>query len=319
MTALLLAGGIVLLLAGGDLLVRGAVALARRIGVSPLLIGLTLVGFGTSTPELVTSLHAAMIGSPGIAIGNVVGSNIANILLILGIAALIRPLAVEPRAFRRDGAMLVASALACAVVVLIGTLQPLLGAAFVAGLAAYVVYTYRREKTAPDASAAMHSHEADAAGTAPMGLPLALLLTVAGLALTIVGARLLVTGAVDLAQAVGLSETVIGLTIVAIGTSLPELITSTMAALRREGDVALGNVVGSNIYNVLGILGVTAMVEPIAVPPQIAQFDIWVMLLVTAALIVFGISDRRLSRIEAAVLLTAYAAYLAALIINPMG
>ncbi|WP_119677871.1 calcium/sodium antiporter [Indioceanicola profundi] len=307
-----LLGGFLLLLLGGDLLVRGAVGVAKRFNVSPLLIGLTLVGFGTSTPELVTSLQAAAINSPGIAVGNVVGSNIANILLILGAAALIRPIAVDPAALRRDGGMLVIATAACAVAVLAGTLSRPAGGIFVAALIAYIVFTYMRERRQPDASAELHAHEAEAV-TPPTNLPLAIGLTVAGLAMTIFGARLLVDGAVELARGFGISETIIGLTIVAVGTSLPELITSTMAAWRRQGDVALGNVIGSNIYNVLGILGITALVLPVPIPPEIARFDLWVMIAVTALLLLFAFTGRRLSRIEGAVLAGGYAAYLVAL------
>lgn len=312
MLFLTLAGGLVLLLVGGDLLVRGAVGVARRFNVSPLLIGLTLVGFGTSTPELVTSLQAAAIGSPGIAVGNVVGSNIANILLILGIAALVRPMQVEPAALKRDGGMLVLATIACAAAILAGALSPLAGGLFVAALVGYVVYTYLRERRQPDASAEMHTHEAEAVSP-PANLPLSAALTVAGLAATIFGARLLVDGSVGLARGFGISETVIGLTIVAVGTSLPELVTSVMAAWRRQGDVALGNVIGSNIYNVLGILGITALVLPIPIPPEIARFDLWVMIGATALLLLFAATGRRLSRLEGLVLAGLYAAYLAVL------
>lgn len=313
MIYLTLVGGFILLLIGGDLLVRGAVGVARRFNVSPLLIGLTLVGFGTSTPELVTSLQAAAIGSPGIAVGNVVGSNIANILLILGIAALVQPIAVDPAALKRDGSMLVIATAACAVAILAGTLSPIAGGLFIAGLIAYVVFTYLRERRAPDASAAMHTHEAESVAEAPANVWLGIGLFVVGLAATVFGARLLVGGAVELARGYGISETIIGLTIVAVGTSLPELVTSVMAAIRRQGDVALGNVIGSNIYNILGILGITAILIPIPVPPEIMRLDLWVMIAVTALLLIFAFTGRKLSRMEGGVLTAGYAAYLAVL------
>ncbi|HET6521484.1 MAG TPA: calcium/sodium antiporter [Geminicoccaceae bacterium] len=311
MLYLQLAAGFVLLLLGGETLVRGSVSVARRLGVSPLLIGLTLVGFGTSTPELITSLQAALVGSPGIAVGNVVGSNIANVLLILGVAAVMAPIACNPAAFRRDGTMLALSAVACAVAALGGTLGRVPGALFLALLAGYVVVTYLKERRAPDdPSAAMHEHEADLAEPTPRALWLAVVFAVGGIALTILGARLLVAGAIGLATAAGISETVIGLTVVAIGTSLPELVTAVMASLRRQGDIAFGNIVGSNIYNVLGILGVTALVQPLTVPPEILRLDLWVMLAVTALLIAFAITGWRLTRTEGAVLLTGYVAYI---------
>jgi cation:H+ antiporter len=309
-----LVAGFLLLVAGGDSLVRGAVAIARRIGVSPLLIGLTLVGFGTSTPELLTSVQAALVGSPGIAFGNVVGSNTANILFILGVAALISPLRTSRDAFRRDGTVVVMSALACAGVVLFGRLDRPIGVVLVVLLIAYIVYTYRRERVVHDASAVMHEAEASAAEPAPTRLWVAALFAAGGMALTIVGARFLVDGAIELARAAGISETIVGLTIVAVGTSLPELVTSVMAAIRRQSDVAFGNIVGSNIYNILGILGVTAIVRPIPVPPEIAHLDIWVMLAATVLLLVFSVSGWRVTRAEGGVLLAAYIAYVGYLV-----
>jgi cation:H+ antiporter len=313
MSYLALVVGLLLLVAGGDALVRGAVALARRLGVSPLLIGLTLVGFGTSTPELLTSVQAAWIGAPGIAVGNVVGSNIANILLILAVAGLIRPLVVQREALVRDGGVVALAALACLFVVVAGTLERSAGLALVTGLVAYVVYTYGRERRSADASARMHTAEAAVAEPGPHGLAVAVTFTAAGLLATIVGARLLVGAAMTLAQIFGISETIIGLTLVAVGTSLPELVTSVVAARRGQGDVAFGNILGSNIYNVLGILGVTALVEPIPVPPEIIRLDIWVMLAATAALLVFAATGRRLDRRESGVFLLAYASYIAVL------
>lgn len=308
--------GLLLLFAGGDLLVRGSVSLARRIGVSPLLIGLTLVGFGTSTPELVTSLEAALHGSPGIAVGNVVGSNTANILLILGLAALISPILCEPRAFYRDAAAVMLAALACLAVAMAGAMGRTAGGVFIALLASYLVYTYWRERRHRDASALLHEQEAALAEPRPHVVWLSLAFAVGGIALTIGGASLLVNGAIGLAAALGTEDTIVGLTIVAVGTSLPELTASVVASLRRQGDIALGNILGSNIYNVLGILGATAVVHPLAVPAAILRFDVWVMLAATLLLILFATTGRRLSRIEGAVFLLAYAAYVAALAIS---
>jgi len=313
MTYVMLLGGIALLLLGAEGLVRGGVSLARRLGVSPLLIGLVLVGFGTSTPELVASLRAALAGSPGIAVGNVVGSNIANILLILGVSAVIRPLACEPRALSRDGAMLAFASLIGAAVMLSGALGRVAGAALLLLLAGYIVQTYRRERVAPDASAEMHAQEATAGEPGPASLGGALALALSGLAATVAGADLLVDGALVLARAHGIPETVIGLTLVAVGTSLPELATSAVAALRGQSDVALGNILGSNIYNILGILGLTALVRPIAVPAEILRLDLWVMLATVAVLLVFARTGRRLTRGEGVCLLAFYGLYLAVL------
>lgn len=319
MIALGLLGGFVLLLAGGEALVRGSVALATRLGVSPLLIGLTLVGFGTSTPELITSIEAALVGSPGIAVGNVIGSNIANILLIIGLAAAIRPIAARPEAFYRDGSMLAFSAAVCAVVLLGGEIGRFAGSCLVSLLLAYLVFTYLRERVRPDASAEMHAGEAAIVQPHVGSLWLNAAFVVGGIALTIFGARLLVDAAIILARSLAISEAVIGLTIVAVGTSLPELVTSVVAALRRQSDVALGNVIGSNIYNVLGILGVTALVQPIAVPPEIVAVDLWVMLAVTALMIVFSVTGWRLNRSEGGILLLLYAAYMGWLASSSLG
>jgi cation:H+ antiporter len=307
---LLLAAGLVALFAGGDILVRGAVAIARRVGLSEMVIGLTLVGFGTSTPELVTSVQAALTGAPGIAIGNVVGSNIANILLILGLGAVLAPVAVAPGALARDGGVMVAASLAALAVLASGTVGRVAGAGFVAALVAYLGLTLWRERRGRSATAAIHAAEADTVGGTTGPLWWATLLALAGLALTVLGARLLVEGAVGLAAVAGVPEAVIGLTIVAVGTSLPELVTTVAAVRQQRGDVALGNVIGSNIFNILGILGVTALVNPLPVPPEILRFDIWAMLAATAALIVFARSGRRIGRVEGATLLAAYLGYL---------
>ncbi len=307
---LLVLGGFVALLVGGEVLVSGAVGVARRLGVSPMVIGLTLVGFGTSTPELITSVHATSVGAPGIAVGNVVGSNIANILLILGLTALIRPVAANAAAFRRDGTALVLASALCTLGVLAGGIGPLAGLGLVAALVLYVIATWVADRRANDAGSALHSAEADAMPVTPRRLLPALAFFAGGLLVTLIGARLLVAGALALARDFGVPESVIGLTIVAVGTSLPELVTSTMAAVRGQSDVAFGNIVGSNIFNILGILGITAMLQPIVVPPDIADADIWVMVAATLALIATVLTGWRISRREGAVLLAAYAAYL---------
>ncbi len=284
------------------MLVRGAVGLAGRLGVSPLLIGLTVVGFGTSTPELVTSLQAAFAGAPGLALGNVVGSNIANILLILAVAALIRPFAVGRAALGRDGLAMVLATLGATALIATDGLGRAAGFGLVAGLGLYLLVAYRIDRNGNDSS------EADPAVTDALGVSLALAL--GGILLTILGARLLVDSATEIAGALGVSDAVIGLTLVAVGTSLPELVTSVMAALRGRGDIALGNVLGSNIYNLLGVLGVTALVHPIPVAAQIARVDTWVMLAVTLLLVVLMRTGWRVSRREGGVLLIGYAGYL---------
>jgi cation:H+ antiporter len=306
---LLLAAGLVLLTLGGDTLVRGASTAARSLGVSPLLIGLTLVGFGTSTPELVTSLTAAAAGSPGIAVGNVVGSNTANILLILGLTALIAPIAVDRAAFRRDGWMLVVAALVCAAAVLVGRIDRIWGVGMMVLLLAYLVVAWLGERNATNAERDRHEHMAEDAPRSGGGLVVGLGLAVLGIALTIGGANLLVTNAIVIARQFGVSDAVIGVTVVAVGTSLPEMVTSVVAAVRRHADVALGNVIGSNIFNVLFILGVTAMVQPIRVPVELARLDIWVMLAATALLVLFVHTGMKIVRWEGLALLAAYGVY----------
>jgi cation:H+ antiporter len=318
-------GGLIVLVLGAEFLVRGSVRLAERAGVSPLLIGLTIVGFGTSTPELVTSVQAAMIGSPGIAVGNIVGSNIFNVLVILAIAAMIQPLAVAEGALRRDGVLVVATTLLFAAIAVVWSLDRIAGVLLLGGLAAYLVSAWRQERAAEAAGgphgAAFDRAEAFEAAdpalrpvAAPRGeaggwiVPVAF--AVGGLVLLVAGSRFLVGGAIDLARLLGVSETVIGLTIVAAGTSMPELATSALAAMRRQADVAIGNVLGSNIYNVLGIGGVTALIAPTAVPPEIIRFDLPVMVLVCVALLALLATGRRLSRGEGVVLFALYLGYL---------
>ncbi len=314
-----LIGGLILLVAGGELLVRGAVQVASRLGVSPLVIGLTLVGFGTSTPELVTSVQAALNDAPGIAYGNIVGSNIANILLIGGVSALLFPIAITSAALRRDGVVMIAAAIAFAAVAALMPLGQAIGATFVAVLAVYVYLVFRQERTAtPDHGAvydkSLALQQVDTAlvpSTAPRNsLLMSGLIAVAGLALVVIGGKFLVDGAVSLARGFGISETVIGLTIVAVGTSMPEFVTSVVAGLKRQGDVAFGNIVGSNIYNILGIGGVTALMVPAEVPAQIVSFDNIVMIGVSAVLVFFAWTGHKIARWEGAILLLGYLTYL---------
>jgi cation:H+ antiporter len=316
MDILYVVAGFAGLLFGGDLLVRGAVSIARALRVSPLVIGLTLVGFGTSTPELLTSVNAALAGSPGIAVGNVVGSNICNILLILGAAALVAPIAVDRDGLRRDGSMLALATLLCVAAVLYGTIGRVSGTLLVAGLGAYLVVTFWLESRRHPALAELHEAQADLPDPVGRGMLLAGLAFAGGLALTLVAARFLVQGAIGLAEAWGMSEAVIGLTIVAVGTSMPELVTSVIAARKGQGDVAFGNIVGSNIFNILGILGVTALVRPMEVPSEIIQLDVWVMLGATALLFVIARLGWIISRRDGALLLGGYGAYLGWLVLS---
>ena len=307
-------GGLVLLTIGAELLIRGATAMARQFGVSELLIGLTLVGFGTSTPELVSSVQAAFAGSPGVAVGNVVGSNIANILFILGLSAAIAPFAVDQKAFRRDGFVCLAATLMAVGVSMTGEFGRLAGAAFLAAITLYIVFAFLSERRQPNSPLA-EKHLADAAKVqGPKTIWLDIIMAIGGLALLVGGAKFLVTGSINIAASLGVSETIIGLTIVAIGTSLPELVTSVMAAFRGKSGLALGNVVGSNIYNIFGILGLTAVIHPVAAPAEIVAFDNWVMLGATLMMMIFTMSKSRLSRAEGVLMAVAYMLYLGWLI-----
>lgn len=293
-----LVGGLLALFIGGEALVRGAVGLAQRLAIPPMLIGLTVVGFGTSTPELLVSLDAALRGVPDIAIGNVVGSNIANILLIVGLAALVSPIRVAQGTLVRDASVMAAAALVLVAPFALGLVGRLSGLMLLAGLAGFLYWSFRAPGAAPDVPLQ----------PAPPAWKSALWVVV-GLIGLMIGARLLVDGAVAIARDLGLSEAFIGLTIVAVGTSLPELATSLVAALRRQSEIAIGNVVGSNIFNVLGILGATAVIAPVPVAPRFLHLDLPVMMTASAVLAWLLITRPVIGRGVGAVLLVAYAVY----------
>ncbi len=328
---LLLAGGLAVMVLGGELLVRGAVRFAERVGMSPLLIGLTLVGFGTSTPELVASVTAALKGSPEIAYGNIVGSNIVNILFILGMSALIFPVAVKSSALKRDGVFVLLTALLLSAVGWAYTMDRVMGGLFVGLLIAYVVYAYFQERSPATVAAEGHTaayergeafeevlpHQNQRHIRSPaLDIALSLGLAFAGLALVIFGGMWFVDGAIRLARSAGLTEEVIGLTIVAVGTSMPELVTSWIAAIRKQSDVALGNILGSNIYNILGIGGVTALISPSDVPAGIASFDNPVMVAVSLLLLAVAFTGLRIGRREGALMVGCYVGYVAFLLMR---
>ena len=303
--ALSIVGGLVGLFVGGELLVRGASALAVRFGISPLVVGVVIVGVGTSAPELVTCIAAALRGSPGIAVGNIVGSNIANILLILGAAALMRPFLTSRTAVMRDGSIVIVTAIAFMGVAMTGMLPRIAGVVFMIALVGYIVYTIRADRKGAGAEAA------DVPVEPGTPLPLSLLFIALGLVGVIAGAEFLVDGSIELAQRYGVSEEMIGLTMVAVGTSLPELATSVIAALRKQSEIALGNVLGSNIYNTIGIGGLTAVVQPVPVSPGMQFFDIPLMVAVSVLLVVVVATGQRVTRWEGAFLLALYGGYIA--------
>jgi len=305
----LLAIGIGFLTVGGEALIRGSLAAAKRLGVSPLLSGLFIVGFGTSAPELVVSVDAALNQQPDIAIGNVVGSNIGNILLILGICALITPLAVKPIALGRDAVTVVAASILFIVLVGGSALGLVDAAIFLISLVAYLVWAYWSERLQASPSAELHKAEAEELTALPKSVVWTVTIIITGLLLLIAGSQILLLGAIGIAEHFEVSEAVIGLTLVAVGTSLPELSISVIAALRRHADVAVGNVLGSNIFNLLGILGVSALLQPLPVHARILQFDQWVLLGSSVLLLVLLYTGRRLSRLEGGILLVGYVVY----------
>lgn len=297
--------GLFLLVYGGNILVDGSVVLAKRLGVSSLLIGLILVGFGTSTPELMASFISVFKESNGIAVGNIIGSNIANILLVLGTTSFIHPILIDKKAFKRDGLFLVVATLFLMFGVFKGFIGHLLGCIFVGTLLVYVCYSYYSDKK--------NYQVLDEMRNKSIRDPLvktwiSFIKIFGGISLTLLGAKLLVENAVELARLWNVSETVIGLTVVAVGTSLPELITSVIASIKKENGIAFGNVVGSNIYNALFILGTVAVILPIRIP-QGMFYDTVVMIIATIVLCAITFLKGQFSRIIGATFLMGYAGY----------
>ena len=343
LTVLALAVGFVLLIGGGEVLVRGAGGLAATLGISPLVVGLTVVAFATSAPEFAVSVDAALSGYPGLAVGNVVGSNIANILLILGLTAIVAPLVATSRIVRVDIPIMVLFSVVALLVALDGTISFLDGLLLFAGLVAYVVATIviSRKQDGGRVAAAPEDPVADgpgggdaavdgagdgdagdgdaggasAAETRSSGVAsshpvlVSSAFVVVGVALLVVGARLLVAAASDLASAWGMSDLVIGLTVVAVGTSLPELATSVVAAIRGERDLAIGNIVGSNMFNIGAVLGMTSLITPIDVAPGAVRFDLPIMLAVSLALLPVAFTGMAIKRWEGLLFTGFYAAY----------
>jgi cation:H+ antiporter len=320
MTLLLFIAGLAALVAGAELLVRGASKLALSFGISPLVVGLTVVSFGTSAPEVAVSVGAVLGGTTDIALGNVVGSNVFNVLFILGLSALITPLVVNVQLIRQEVPIMIGASLLLLALSLDGRLGRFDAALLFALLVAYTVFLVRQSRR--ETQAARDEYAAEVTPAAPGAwdarLPVQLALIVVGLALLVLGADWLVTSAVSFAKALGVSDVVIGLTIVAAGTSMPEVATSVMAAIKGERDIAVANVVGSNTFNILGCLGVSGLAAGaagLAVPAAVLNFDIWVMLAVALACLPVFVTGREIARWEGGVFLLYYAAYVAYLIL----
>ncbi len=297
--------GLGLLYAGGEGLVRGASALGRAIGLSPMIIGLTVVSLGTSSPELAASLAGVFKGAPAVSFGNVIGSNIANLGLVLGITVLIWPLAVAARFIRRDMPFLLAISALMFGLVWNGWINRFEGFLLLIIHMAYLWFLLRRDSE-PEQVTEEFAHEFGRQG---LTVPTSVLAILAGVGLLVLGAHLLIQSAVAVARDLGVSERVIGLTMVALGTSLPELASCFVAAIRREGDIVLGNLLGSNIFNILFILGLTAIARPVAVETEAVWLDLAVMLAVTLVVGLFLVTGMRLTRWEGGLLTLGYAAY----------
>jgi cation:H+ antiporter len=313
LTVLLFLAGIVLLIWGADLLVRGAAHLAALAGISPLIIGLTVVAMGTSAPELAVSLRAALMGQADLTLGNVLGSNIANVLLILGLAAAVAPLLVAPQILQREVPAMIAASLLLWLLAADGSISWLDGVVLIALLGAFVlatVVTARRAAPVPIPEAT-EPERSRTSVVRNIGLVLG------GLILLVAGAQWLVDAAVVFARALGVSELIIGLTVVAVGTSLPEIATSVLASLRGEREIAVGNVVGSNILNILGVLGLTAVLtpQPISVPAGALAFDLPVLVVTAIACLPIFFNGRMIARWEGGLFLTYYLAYTAYLVL----
>lgn len=322
MTFVYLIAGLVLLVAGAEVLVRGAAKLAAQFGIPPLIIGLTVVAFGTSAPETAVSVQAALDGSGDLAIGNVVGSNIANVLLTLGLTALIAPLIVSRQLIRLDVPIMIGASLLTFGLAWDGSLSRLDGALLFAGVLAYtgfLIYSARKDKGGEDDEFAKEFGLDEA--PKPYAWAINLGLIIAGLVLLVTGSNFLVEGAVTLARALGISELVIGLTVVAVGTSLPELATSILAAIKGERDIAVGNIVGSNIFNLLCVLGLASLVSPaaISVSPNALAFDFPVMIAVAVACLPIFFAGYRINRWEGLLFLAYYVAYTLYLILSSTG
>ena len=304
MTALYVLGGAAILLVAGDMLVRGAIALSLRLGLSAVLVSLTVVALGTSAPELIISVLAALEGSPDIAVGNVVGSNIANILLVVGVPAALVSIAPCNMEIRKNYVMMLAVTAGFTALAFVGNVGRLAGLAMVAALVAVIVYSYRQAtRNIPDVSDEIDVSAAEMPG---WNMTAFLLAGIVGLP---IGAQFLIEGARDVGLSFGLSEAAIGLTIVALGTSLPELAASTAAALRGRGEVAIANVIGSNIFNILAVIGITAIVHPLKISPSIQTVDLPIMVVSSLLLARFLIWHRSIGRIAGVVFILCYAAF----------
>jgi cation:H+ antiporter len=309
MMYVLLIGGMAVLLASAEVFIRGAVSLAKTLNIPPLVIGMTVVAIGTSAPELMVTMDASLSGAPGLALGNIIGSNIANVLLILGVSCLLSPMRGPDGAHTRDIFVLAGGSLLFVLLVLQGQLAVWSGGILFAAFLGFLISTYRTESR-DEVAAAEHIKEVEDMGSMDAPMWAVGLSVVGGLAGIVWGADLLVEGGVDVARSFGVSEELIGLTVIALGTSLPELAASVVAARQGHSDIAVGNVVGSNLFNILGIAGLAAMVTPLPVSGAMLSFDIWVMLGATALVLPILAGRWHPGRMSGVFFLTLYVGYI---------
>lgn len=300
----MLIAGLALLTLSGDALVRGSVAAAERMHIPSVIIGLTIVAFGTSAPELIVSIEAAFAGAPGLALGNAVGSNIANILLVLGLPAIFSPILLHDTGIRRSSLFMIMVSALLVFLALDGDISRWEGIGLIALLGAYLVYSGVEASKARNRT--LEATLAQTSASAEFKTWQIICLIVFGIAGLGIGGMLTTDGALALAAMLGVADSAVGLTIVALGTSLPELTTSLAAAFRKQAAVAIGNVIGSNIFNILGIVGITATLVPLSVSSAIVDFDIWFMLATAAAIVPIAFVTQRINRIEGVVMTIAY-------------
>jgi cation:H+ antiporter len=318
-TFLFFISGLVILILGADLLLRGATRLAAAFGVSPLAIGLTIVAIGTASPEIAVSLQASLNGQADLMLGNVLGSNIFNILFILGITAVVAPIVIAEQLIRMDAPIMLAASILVLGLSLDGRIGKIDSLVLLAGLVGYTIFALRQSRAESKKVQNEYAEEfAEKQPRTARNTLVNILLILAGLGLLAVGSRWLVDSAVAIARALQVSELIIGLTIIAVGTSLPEVVTSVIAALKKESDIAVGNVVGSNIYNLLGVLGSGALLAPggIIVSEHVLRFDFLVMIFVALVSLPIFYIDNRISRLEGALLLTYYVSYMTYIILQ---
>ncbi|MGB1103652.1 MAG: calcium/sodium antiporter [Crocinitomicaceae bacterium] len=309
--------GLVTLIVGGEFLVRGAVGIAKKAQISTLVIGMTVISFGTSAPELFVSVGAALDGNSEIAIGNVIGSNVANLALVLGMTVLILPIIVDRNSKVIDWPMMMLATILFALFAMDGNIQRYEGIILVAILIAFTYFLIRNSRRKNKQLAIEVPEEDEEINKVKDPIWIALVFTLIGLVVLYFGSEWLVSGAVDIASSLGMEKRVIAVTVVAFGTSVPELVTSLVAAFKKETDISIGNLIGSNIFNIMAVVGITAIVQPMPVEDKAIHFDMWWVVIITAALLPMMLIGKRIGRFKGLLLFGSYIAYMIILVMYP--